>query len=279
MASPHQPELELIHRPARGSKIQSAPLLFIHGAWHAAWCWDVYFLHYFAELGYDAYAVSLRGHGASEGKANLRWSGLKHFVTDVQHIVSQFDEKPILIGHSMGGAVVQKYLETSRARAAVLLASAPPSGVLGVTLKILRRTPFEFLKVHFQRDLFPVINNVEHAHHLLFAEQTDDKALAEYHSRLGSESYRVFLDMIGLNRPKPSAVMKNKLPILVLGAEKDHVFTVAEVRSTAFAYGTRAHIFKDMAHDVMLDPDWVLAASHIHHWIQSLESEPKVAAE
>jgi pimeloyl-ACP methyl ester carboxylesterase len=39
------------------------PLLFIHGMLHAAWCWDVHFLDYFAQHGYAAFAVNLRGHG------------------------------------------------------------------------------------------------------------------------------------------------------------------------------------------------------------------------
>jgi pimeloyl-ACP methyl ester carboxylesterase len=41
------------------------PLLFVHGAWHGAWCWDEYFLDFFAGRGYRALAVSLRGHGNS----------------------------------------------------------------------------------------------------------------------------------------------------------------------------------------------------------------------
>src|SRR6516165_7262546 len=41
------------------------PLLFVHGGWHGAWCWDDQFLGYFADAGYRAVSMSLRGHGAS----------------------------------------------------------------------------------------------------------------------------------------------------------------------------------------------------------------------
>jgi pimeloyl-ACP methyl ester carboxylesterase len=34
------------------SDVHPVPLLFVHGAWHAAWCWDEYFLDFFAENGY-----------------------------------------------------------------------------------------------------------------------------------------------------------------------------------------------------------------------------------
>ena len=51
----------------KGSATEShpVPLLFVHGAWHAAWCWDEHFLDFFADKGFRAVAVSLRGHGAS----------------------------------------------------------------------------------------------------------------------------------------------------------------------------------------------------------------------
>lgn len=41
----------------------ATPLLFIHGAFHGAWCWDEHFLDYFAQHGFSAYSLSLRGHG------------------------------------------------------------------------------------------------------------------------------------------------------------------------------------------------------------------------
>ena len=42
------------------------PLLFGHGACSTAWAWDEHFLDFFADKGYRAVALSLRGHGASD---------------------------------------------------------------------------------------------------------------------------------------------------------------------------------------------------------------------
>src|SRR5215469_18333706 len=83
------------------------PLLFIHGMFHAAWCWDVHFLDYFAQHGYAAFAVDLRGHGNSAGRENLRWTRIADYVDDVASAVRQLPNPPILIGHSLGGFVVQ----------------------------------------------------------------------------------------------------------------------------------------------------------------------------
>jgi len=48
------------------SDARSTPILFVHGMWHAAWCWAEHFLPYFAQHGYVSHALSLRGHGGSD---------------------------------------------------------------------------------------------------------------------------------------------------------------------------------------------------------------------
>ncbi len=92
--------------------------------------------------GYSSYALSLRGHGSSEGRERLRWTSLAEYVSDVSHLADQLDKPPVVIGHSMGGMIVQKYLEANRAPAAVLLASAPPKGVLAATLRVAPVIPW-----------------------------------------------------------------------------------------------------------------------------------------
>jgi len=66
------------------------------------------------------------------------------YVEDVAQVVGQLPEVPVIVGHSMGGLVVQKYLEKYIAPAAVLLASVPVKGVLRTTLRIALRHPRRF---------------------------------------------------------------------------------------------------------------------------------------
>ena len=79
-------QLELVHRQPE-TLASATPILFVHGAWHAAWCWDEYFLPYFAQHGYASYALSLRGHGSSQGKERLRWWRIADYVADVAQVV------------------------------------------------------------------------------------------------------------------------------------------------------------------------------------------------
>ena len=42
------------------------PLLFIHGMWHGAWCYNEYFLPELEKQNIKAYALSLSNHGKSD---------------------------------------------------------------------------------------------------------------------------------------------------------------------------------------------------------------------
>ena len=109
------PKLEVISRQPSEPR-DAPPILFVHGAWHGAWCWDEHFLDYFSEKGFAAHALSLRGHGSSEGRERLRRVRLRDFLEDVAAVAELLPAPPILVGHSMGGFVIQKYLELDRPR-------------------------------------------------------------------------------------------------------------------------------------------------------------------
>jgi len=246
----------------------SPPLLFVHGAWHGAWCWDVHFLDYFVQQGFSVHAVSLRGHGGSDGREKLRWTRVAQYVEDVAAAAKMLPSPPIVIGHSMGGHVVQKYLELHAAPAAVLLASLPPAGALATTLRIARRHPVIFGKVNLTFSLYPLVATPELAREYFFSEGLSDETVQRYWGKLQDESFLGFLDMLALNLPKPKRV---KTKMLVFGGEKDAVFGIDEVKATARAYNTEAEIFDGMGHDMMLEPDWRSVAERIANWLGKQE--------
>jgi pimeloyl-ACP methyl ester carboxylesterase len=240
------------------------PLLFVHGAWHGAWCWQEHFLPYFAQHGYRSYAIGLRGHGKSDGGDRLRWTGIRHYVADVVEKVNQFERPPVLIGHSMGGLVVQKYLESYQVPAAILLASVPPSGVFRTTLSIARRHPLPFFKANLTLQLYPIIGTQELTREAFFSNTMSKEQVDVYFAHIQNESYRAFIDMIALSLPHPQRV---KTPLLVMGGGRDTIFTPKEVKATARAYHTQAEIFPNMAHDMMLEDGWQVVANRMLAWL------------
>ncbi len=256
-------QLEIISKQPLNPR-HATPLLFVHGAWLAAWCWNEHFLDYFAAQGFAVHAPSLRGHGGSPGRERLRWTRLAEYVEDVAQVAGQLPQPPVVIGHSMGGIIVQKYLETHSAPAGVLLASVPPAGVLATTLRIAARHPLEFARVNLTASLYPLVAAPQLAHELFFLPGSSPDQLSGYFSRLQDESYLGFLDMLAFYLPRPKRV---KTPMLVLGARQDALFTPEEVTATARAYHTQAVIFDDMAHAMILEPGWQQVADRIIAWL------------
>jgi pimeloyl-ACP methyl ester carboxylesterase len=240
------------------------PLLFVHGAWHGAWCWDEHFLSFFADKGFRALAVSLRWHGNSRGPKSLRACSLADYVEDVDSVADSLPTRPVLIGHSMGGFVVQKCLESRDAPAAVLVASMPPRGALPFTLRVLKRHPWLTARALVDGNSLPCFNTPERARESFFSARVSDSDLLRHIARLQNESQRMSLDAMVLKLPRPRRVTT---PMLVLGAERDDCFTRSEVHATARAYRTEAQIFADMGHDMMLEPGWESVAERIHTWL------------
>lgn len=258
-------KLETIIRNPKTRK-HKTPLLFVHGMWHGAWCWDENILPFFAEHGYQAAALSLRGHAGSEGK--IRGNTIANYVNDVDQAAKQFDMPPVLIGHSMGGFLVQKYLETHETPAAVLLASAPHYGLWPTFFRMAMSRPLMLVKVMSQLRLYPVVESPEAARLSLFSKDMPEEQVVKYQEKLNDESFRMFIDLLGLNLVNPKKV---KTPILILGAQYDNAISPDQVHATALAYGVREEILPDMAHDMMLEKNWKNVAERIFNWLNEKE--------
>lgn len=251
----------------RGSVSEShpAPLLFVHGAWHAAWCWDEHFLGFFADRGYRALALSLRGYGASPADKPVNACTIGDYVQDVQSVAAGLPAPPIVIGHSLGGFVVQKYLEVSPAPAGVLLASMPPRGGLGSGMRWMKQHPWHSLKMTITGKSLPYVNTPELARERFFSAHTPDALVTAYAARLEEASSRAGTDSV-MNMARPKRVTT---PLLVLGGYDDGAHTRKEVRTTASAYRTEAEFFPDMGHNMMLEPGWAAVAERMDSWFGS----------
>lgn len=259
-----QGPLEVITRRPPGAG-KSTPLLFVHGAYTAAWCWDEHFLSCFAEAGYAATALSLSGHGNSPGREYLDLLSLDDYVRDVLEIFDGFDTSPVLIGHSMGGMVVQKCLETRRAPAVVLMASVPPQGLWASAVGLAMRRPD--LMSELNALLSGGATSTDALRDALFAQPVSMERLRQMASRVQPESARVLWDMTLFNLPRPSRM--NRSPALVLGAECDPIIPPALTEMTARAMGVEPKIFPGMGHGMMLEADWRAVAHSVLDWLPS----------
>ena len=256
--------IELIsHVPA--APTYPAPLLFVHGAFVGAWCWDEHFLPYFAQRGFAVHALSLRGHGGSTGRETLEATSVDDYESDVVRIARNIGVPLVLIGHSMGGMVVQRCMHRLNVAAAVLMAPVPPEGLLGSSLMLAARDPALFGELNQLQYGQQGLAKLHSMRRSVFSDEIPDEEVARHLARMQPESQRAMFD---LSWPQQFFIGRAMhVPALVLGGERDEFFTPAMIESTARIRGVRAQIFPGMAHAMMLEPHWQRVADRIIDWL------------
>jgi non-heme chloroperoxidase len=260
-------QLEIIEAgPGKGRNGgRNRPVLFVHGAFAGAWCWADNFLPYFAKRGLRACALSLSGHGGSPGRERLDWLSIGDYVSDLERAVNTIGGDPILVGHSMGGFVVQKYLERASAPGVVLMASVPPQGLLSSSIALAFSNPRLFADVNSMMNHSRV--SLDALQHVLFAGPVGVDQLRACYRRMQPESQRAMWDMTFFNLPQLRR--ERRPPLLVLGAECDILVPPSQAEQAAEYYGTEAEIFPAMGHLMMLETGWQKVADRIIEWMKA----------
>jgi pimeloyl-ACP methyl ester carboxylesterase len=257
--------LELLALPAGAGAAARAPLVFVHGAYVGAWCWAEHFLPWFAERGFPVYALSLRGHGGSGGRDQLHGFGLADFAEDLACAVRGLEPAPVLVGHSMGALVVQKFLERNpgAARATALFCPVPPFGILPASFSLALARPALFAEINALA--FGGRASRAALQEALFAGPVDAECLERYYTRMQPESRRAILDMSGWGLPQS---WRARLPeTLVIGAERDLLIAPALAQTTAQLLGAEYRLLRGLGHAVMLEPGWRSAAEALADWL------------
>lgn len=239
------------------------PLLFIHGAFAGGWMWTETFMPWFAEAGYTCHALSLRGHGGSEGRERIDWLSIADYVNDVRSIVEWIGEVPVLIGHSMGGFIVQKYLERQTAAGAILLCSVPPQGLIASQFHLLFQKPQLFIDIN--RIMGGNYADTEVLREALFAGEVDEYMLSCWLDRMQTESHRAIWDMSMFSLPILG--LMHRPPMLIVGAEHDVLVPAFLVQTTAHTYGLPVHILRGFGHAVTHEKEWPHAAAILKNWL------------
>lgn len=262
-----QSHLEVRSRlPARATR--KPPLLFVHGGYGDAWCWEPYFLPWFAAKGWPAYALSLRGHGTSSGADTLFIAGLDDYVADVEHVAGELDAAPILIGHSMGAAICERMMATRPIRGAALLAPVPPNGLLSVAARLATTHP-DYASHMLSIDPMRLSDDILKAlRPFYFSDRVDPAILREALFHLKGESPRVLFDLaLRLHWAPPRAPS----PVFVMGAAGDRISTPDDTKATARHHHVDATILPGMGHMMMLEPEWKDAAEALAEWLATVD--------
>jgi alpha-beta hydrolase superfamily lysophospholipase len=223
-------------------------------------------MDYFYKKGYSTYAINLTLHDGERNPSNREINLLtfSDYVKDVKFAIDQIDEPVILVGHSMGGAIIQKYLELYPAQAAVLMATVPSNGVICATLNVLKIFPARVIRGLTSFSLYHIIRGEKHSKWAFYDNSITDEELKDYSSRVQRESFTAYMQMLFFRVKKN---YHSKIPMLVLAAEGDKLFSVKEQLRTAKKYNADYKLIKNTGHNLMLTSAWRKTADTIIDWI------------
>lgn len=255
-------DLEIIEA---GGPSKEPSLLFVHGFWQAAWTWEVHVMPKLAERGLHCIAVSLRGHGRSEGR--VRGASIPDYVEDVARAVELAGSTPVIVGHSMGGFALQHYLAGGGAASgAVLVSPVPHSGAWRATLQAVRRQPFAFFLTNLTLDVGHMVATEERAHDLLVADGFPRAELRPTMGRLERASYRTYLDLLF----RRADLTNVRVPALVLGGSDDSFFSEKEWAGTAEELGAELVMLPGIGHQPMWEGEGDRLAEELDRFVRSL---------
>lgn len=261
-------QLEVLsQRPPAGVAARKTPIVFAHGAFMGAWSWQAHFLDYFARHGFHAVAPSFRGHGGSEGFERLDSAGINDYVNDLSTVIDGLDgPPPILVGHSMGALVAQRYMERAPIAAAVLMAPVPPHGLMPSTLRMLVSDPMLYLQFGMMQFFGPDSMDTEVAQRAVFSKSAAEQDLSGYAERVQRESQRALWDMNVHARGRPW-LCRADCPMHVIAGGEDALFGESETRAVAHVWDASWETVPGLAHALMIEPGWQRAADAVIGWL------------
>jgi pimeloyl-ACP methyl ester carboxylesterase len=246
------------------------PILFVHGMSGGSWVWDNY-LGLFAGRGFTGHALNLRGHHGSKPVPDIGRVPFADYLMDVRGVVAALGN-PILVGHSMGGLIVQKLAELLDPPAVVALTPAAPRGIF--PLRTLELARLSLKRLHQMLLARPIVLSFAEADALLFGRIPPAERPAVY-ERLVPESGRMVFDIAVRGVPVDAA--RVRCPMLVVAAREDRITPATMVRKIARKYGAELRVYDAHAHMVLLEPGWDEIARDVATWLdaQPLAQAPR----
>lgn len=250
--------------PADGSHGRPS-LLFVHGIYHGGWCFLENFVPWFVERGYACHVLTLRGH---RGGATIH-ATRADYIDDVRAALAEIDPAPVVIGHSLGGMLVQALLAEGAVERGVLLATPTPAALARRAMQETLRLPRVFVPAWLRLDVQRAYHAREVCLDSFFSPGFPGDALDRYVDRVRTIAYGTWSLLRTLFAPVAPPPRGFSGRVLVVGGANDPTCTPAVERRIARRYGADAVIVDGVSHDLMLDTNWRGAASAIASWLEA----------
>jgi pimeloyl-ACP methyl ester carboxylesterase len=211
--------------------------------------------------------------------------GIAEIVDGYERVITQLDEKPIIMGHSFGGLFVQMLLDRGLGAAGVAIDAAAPKGVL--------RLPFSQI-----RALSPVLLNPANARRAVpldfeqfryaFANTMTEREAREAFQLNAIPAPGRIVFQAGLANLNPWAATKvdyrndRRAPLLLIAGSEDHIVPASVNRANLRKYRRSAATtdfveFPGRSHLIVAQSGWEEVADHALSWAQKHVAVPTLA--
>jgi len=258
----------------------SPPVVFVHGLFLHATSWQPW-VDLFAQHGYDAVAPEWPGIPATVAEARTQAEtygdhGVDDVVDHYARIIAALPSKPILVGHSFGGMIVQKLLGRDLGAAAIAIDPAPIKGVLPLPLSAVRVASVALLNPANRKR---AVGLTPAQFRYGFGNTLSEEESAQLHHRwmIPTPGRPLFEAALANFNPKASTKVDTanatRGPLLLVAGGRDHTVPPVIVRSTHKLYRRSTAVtdlreFPDRGHSLTLDHGWRDVADACLSWLE-----------
>jgi pimeloyl-ACP methyl ester carboxylesterase len=255
--------------------MKSNTIVFIHGLFMNPESWSQW-VKYFEKKGYKCYTPAYPFHEGNPGKLRnsinpeLGMVTFKQVIESLTKLIDTLPEKPVLIGHSMGGLAVQKLMSMDKGAVGISIDPAPPKGIFSFKWSFLKANlptinPFSKSTVY--------LPDLNWFHYSFCNTMTLEQTEAEYNKFVVPESRNIAISSTG--EEGKIDFSKPHYPLLFIAGEKDNIVPASLVRKNYEAYhGNQSRTeyieFEGRTHYICCQPKWEDVAIYIAGWIKSL---------
>jgi non-heme chloroperoxidase len=258
----------------------ATPVVFVHGLWLHADSWGAW-VDRFREEGYEPVAPGWPGDSDSVEETRkqperVAGHGIDDVVEHYARIIAALAAKPIVIGHSFGGLVVQRLLGQDLAAAAVAIDPAPIKGVLALPVSALRVASIA-LRNPANKKRAVALTAAQFRYGFGNAISAEESTELYQRWAIPSPGKPLFEAAFANFSPRSPAKVNTgnatRGPLLITGGGKDHTVPAAVSKSTLKLYRKSPAVtdykeFPDRGHSLALDSGWREVADAVLAWLK-----------
>jgi esterase/lipase len=247
-------------------------IVLIHGLFVNNTSWNQW-KNYFEAKGYAVHTPANPGHEGNPEQLRrsvhpqLTQTGFEDVVKNIVNLIDTLPEKPIVIGHSLAGLVVQKLIEMDKAVAGISIDGAPPKNVFAPPATIKAVLPV----VNPFKGNAAYMGTKDWYHHSFFNNYTREESDKLYEQIAVPESRKIARDTL-LKSFANIDFKKSHNPLLFIGGSNDNIFASSFTKKIAGSYKDKNSVtdfkeFEGKSHFICGEEGWENVADYILNWI------------